>query len=49
MATAATQKLLREYETVFLVKPDLTDETVDKVKERVRGIVNREGAAERPA
>jgi small subunit ribosomal protein S6 len=23
---------LREYETVFLVKPDLTDENVDKLK-----------------
>src|SRR4030095_10321130 len=34
---------LREYETIFLVKPDLTDEGVDRVKERVRGIVNREG------
>ena len=34
---------LREYETVFLVKPDLTDENVDKVKERVRAIVNRDG------
>ena len=34
---------LREYETVFLVKPDLTDDTVEKVKERVRGIVNRDG------
>lgn len=41
MADAA--KALREYETVFLVKPDLTDENVDKLKERVRGIVNREG------
>src|SRR5690606_29644291 len=39
--TAATR--LREYEAMFLVKPDLTDDTVDKVKERVRGIVNREG------
>ncbi len=34
---------LREYETVFLVKPDLTDENVDKLKERVRVIVNRDG------
>jgi small subunit ribosomal protein S6 len=34
---------LREYETVFLVKPDLTDESVDKLKERVRAIVNRDG------
>lgn len=34
---------LREYETIFLVKPDLTDDNVDKLKERVRGIVSREG------
>jgi small subunit ribosomal protein S6 len=34
---------LREYETVFLVKPDLTDDTVEKVKERVRGICNKDG------
>ncbi len=34
---------VREYETVFLVKPDLTDDNVDKVKERIRTIVNREG------
>lgn len=34
---------LREYETVFLVKPDLTDENVDVVKGKVRDIVNREG------
>jgi small subunit ribosomal protein S6 len=41
---AETQaKTLREYETIFLVKPDLTDDVVDKVKDRVRGIVDREG------
>src|SRR3954467_5249097 len=41
---AETQKKrLREYETIFLVKPDLTDDAVDKVKDRVRGIVSREG------
>jgi small subunit ribosomal protein S6 len=34
---------LREYETVFLVKPDLTDDAVDKIKERLKSIVNREG------
>jgi small subunit ribosomal protein S6 len=34
---------LREYETIFLLKPDLTDDNVDKIKDRVRGIVNREG------
>jgi small subunit ribosomal protein S6 len=39
----SAQHLLREYETIFLVKPDLTDENVDRVKERVRGIVGREG------
>jgi small subunit ribosomal protein S6 len=42
MAEAAP-RTLREYETVFLVKPDLTDENVDKVKEKVRSIVNRDG------
>jgi small subunit ribosomal protein S6 len=40
---AAPQKHVREYETVFLVKPDLTDDNVDKLKERVRGIVDRDG------
>ena len=40
---ADTQKHLREYETIFLVKPDLTDDNVDKLKDRVRGIVSREG------
>jgi small subunit ribosomal protein S6 len=34
---------VREYETVFLVKPDLTDENVDKIKDRVKSIVAREG------
>ncbi len=42
MAEAA-KRLLREYETVFLVKPDLTDDAVDRIKERVRGVVDREG------
>jgi small subunit ribosomal protein S6 len=43
MAEASAAHTLREYETIFLVKPDLTDENVDRVKERVRGIVGREG------
>ncbi len=43
MATATPAAKLREYETVFLVSPDLTDDNVDKLKERVRGIVNRDG------
>jgi small subunit ribosomal protein S6 len=42
MAQTQAQKL-REYETIFLVKPDLTDDNVDRLKERVRGIVSREG------
>ena len=43
MAEASAAHTLREYETIFLVKPDLTDENVDRVKERVRGIVARDG------
>ena len=43
MTEQSTAHHQREYETIFLVKPDLTDEGVDKLKERVRGIVNREG------
>jgi small subunit ribosomal protein S6 len=44
MTEAAPRAALqREYETVFLVKPDLTDENVDKVKDRIRSVVGREG------
>lgn len=43
MAETQAAKRLREYETIFLVKPDLTDDNVDRIKERVRGIVSREG------
>ena len=43
MADTQQQNRLREYETIFLVKPDLTDDNVDKLKDRVRGIVSREG------
>ncbi len=34
---------VREYETIFLLSPDLTDENVGIVKDRVRGIVDRNG------
>ena len=34
---------LREYETIFLVRPDLADDLVDKIVERMRGIVHRDG------
>lgn len=43
MAETSAQKVLREYETIFLIKPDLTDDNVDRLKERVRGIVARDG------
>lgn len=43
MAESQANKRLREYETVFLVRPDMTDDQVDKLKERVRGIIDREG------
>ncbi len=43
MAEAQAKKHFREYETLFLVKPDLSDENVDKIKDRVRSIVDREG------
>jgi small subunit ribosomal protein S6 len=34
---------LREYETIYAVKPDLTDEQVEKHKERIRSLIHREG------
>jgi small subunit ribosomal protein S6 len=34
---------LREYETIFLLRPDLAEDLVDKIIERMRGIVQREG------
>ncbi len=43
MAEKQPAPRLREYETIFLVKPDLPDETVDRIKDRVREIVSREG------
>lgn len=40
---ASAGHLLREYETLFLVKPDVTDETVEKIKERIRTTVAKDG------
>jgi small subunit ribosomal protein S6 len=34
---------LREYECIFLLRPDLADDLVDKVVERMRSIVHRDG------
>jgi small subunit ribosomal protein S6 len=43
MAETITKNRLKEYDTVFLVKSDVSDDSVDKLKERIRGIVTREG------
>ena len=43
MAETQSAVRLREYETLFLVRAEMTDDQVDKLKERARGIVNREG------
>jgi len=34
---------LREYETIFALKPDLGDDAVERFKERVRSLIHREG------
>ncbi len=34
---------LREYETIFALKPDLGDEAVERFKERIRSLIHREG------
>jgi small subunit ribosomal protein S6 len=40
---AETKKIVREYETIYLIKAETPDEQVDEIKERLRSIVNREG------
>src|SRR5260221_3825454 len=41
---AQTEKrFVREYETIYLMKPETPDDQVDEVKERLRGVVQREG------
>ncbi|HSN93016.1 MAG TPA: 30S ribosomal protein S6 [Anaeromyxobacteraceae bacterium] len=39
----ATKRLVREYETIYLLKPETPDEQVEEIKERLRGVVTREG------
>lgn len=34
---------LREYETIVLLRPELAEDLVDKIVERMRGIVHRDG------
>jgi small subunit ribosomal protein S6 len=43
MMAEATKKLVREYETVYLLKAETPDDQVEEIKERLRGVVGREG------
>jgi small subunit ribosomal protein S6 len=45
MAEAAQQerRLVREYETIYLLRADTPDDQVDEIKERLRAVVTREG------
>jgi small subunit ribosomal protein S6 len=40
---AEAKRLVREYETIYLLKPETPDDQVDEIKERLRGVVSREG------
>ena len=42
-ANAGAKIRLREYETLFLVKGDLPDEGVERIKERIRNAVAKDG------
>jgi small subunit ribosomal protein S6 len=39
----ATKRLVREYETLYLLKPETPDDQVDEIQERLRAMVTREG------
>ncbi|HEU4384137.1 MAG TPA: 30S ribosomal protein S6 [Anaeromyxobacteraceae bacterium] len=39
----AQKRLVREYETIYLLKPETPDDQVEEIKERLRGVVSREG------
>ena len=39
----AQKRLVREYETIYLLKADTPDDQVDELKERLRAVVTREG------
>jgi small subunit ribosomal protein S6 len=39
----AQKRLVREYETIYLLKPETPDDQVEEIKERLRGVVTREG------
>jgi small subunit ribosomal protein S6 len=39
----AKKRLVREYETIYLLKAETPDDQVDELKERLRAVVTREG------
>jgi small subunit ribosomal protein S6 len=43
MAETKQQNLVREYETIYLLKAETPDDQVEEIKERLRGVVTREG------
>jgi len=40
---AETKQRAREYETIYLLKSETPDDQVEEIKERLRGVVSREG------
>lgn len=40
---AEAKNLVREYETIYLLKAETPDDQVEEIKERLRGVVTREG------
>src|SRR5512136_3224765 len=39
----AQKRIVREYETIYLLKAETPDDQVEEIKERLRGVVSREG------
>jgi small subunit ribosomal protein S6 len=40
--TQAKKRLVREYETIYLLKAETPDDQVEEIKERLRGVVTRQ-------
>ncbi|MGC4001211.1 MAG: 30S ribosomal protein S6 [Anaeromyxobacter sp.] len=40
---AEAKNLVREYETIYLLKAETPEDQVEEIKERLRGVVSREG------
>jgi small subunit ribosomal protein S6 len=43
MTETKQQSRAREYETIYLLKAETPDDQVEEIKERLRGVVSREG------